>query len=436
MHKDHSTKDPRKKVLLDVDTGVDDAIGIIVAATAPEIELLGITTVSGNIDLASATVNTLRVLKLLGKEGQIPVHMGASKPLHRSVRYATEVHGATGLSGQLQDIAVDLPKGQSAEDFMIETIDQYPGEITLIMTAPQTNFAKALEKRPDLGKQLKEIIFMGGVVDGRGNESPRAEFNIAIDPEAAERVVHCGAKITMVGLDVTKKALLKRSDLGVTEGNLESDADADTKDQVEANAEAQIDANSKSSAESNTKANAKSSAKASAKASGKASAESNTKANAKDVAEANSQGDAETEANFLANADILADADAKADPNDQDQVKADADTDANNPIIDFVKKVTAAYMNRYHATHGVYACLMHDPLAVSLAIQPDFVKTRHHFVGIETNSTYCDGETVCDFKDHWMKERNVHVALELDSGAFIDFLVDRIRKAGDDLESS
>jgi len=310
----------RKKVLLDVDTGVDDAIGIIIAATAPEIELLGITTVSGNIDLASATVNTLRVLKLLGKEGQYPVHMGASKPLNRAVRYATEVHGATGLSGQLQDIALDLPKGQSAEDFMIETIDRHPGEITLIMTAPQTNFAKALEKRPDLGGKLKEIIFMGGVVDGRGNESPRAEFNIAIDPEAANRVLHCGAKITMIGLDVTEKALLTR-------GDLES-------------------------------------------------------------------------------------------------------LDANNPIVDFVKKVTFNYMSRYHDTHGEYACLMHDPLAVSIAVNPDFVKTYHHYVAVETNSTYCDGETVCDFKDQWMKEANVHVALELDRKAFIDFLLDRIEKAG------
>jgi len=321
----------RKKVLLDVDTGVDDAIGIIIAATAPKIELLGITTVSGNIDLASATVNTLRVLKLLGKGGQVPVHMGASKPLYRAVRYATEVHGATGLAGQLQDIAVDLPTGQSAEDFMIETIDRHPGEITLIMTAPQTNFAKALEKRPDLGGKLKEIIFMGGVVDGRGNESPRAEFNIAIDPEAANRVLHCGAKITMIGLDVTEKALLTREDLTFDNKNATHSATH--------------------------------------------SAE-------------------------------------------------------KNPIVDFVKKVTFNYMSRYHDTHGEYACLMHDPLAVSIAVNPDFVKTCHHYVAVETNSTYCDGETVCDFKDQWMKEPNVHVALELDREAFIDFLVDRIEKAG------
>jgi len=249
--------------------------------------------------------------------------MGASKPLHRSVRYATEIHGRTGLADQLQDIAVDLPKGTSAEDFMIDTIDQHPGEITLIMTAPQTNFAKALEKRPDLGKKLKEIIFMGGVVVGRGNESPRAEFNIAIDPEAAERVLHSGAKITMVGLDVTQQALLTREALQAV--------------------------------------------------------------------------------------------------------------DNENPVVDFVKKATADYMKRYFSTNGVHACLMHDPLAVSLAINPAFVKTRHHFVGVETKSTYCDGETVCDFKDHWKKEPNVHVALELDREAFIQFLLDRIEKAGDNL---
>ncbi|NBG89626.1 nucleoside hydrolase [Isachenkonia alkalipeptolytica] len=310
----------RKKVLLDVDTGVDDAIGIIVAATAPEIELLGITTVSGNIDLASATVNTLRVLKLLGKDGVYPVHMGASAPLYRKVRYATEVHGSTGLAGQLQEIPVDLPKNTAAEDFMIETIDQHPGEITLVMTAPQTNFAKALAKRPDIGRKLKEIIFMGGVADGRGNESPRAEFNIAIDPEAADRVLNCGAKITMVGLDVTQKALLTRKDLQALDGE--------------------------------------------------------------------------------------------------------------NPIVDFVKKVTADYMERHHSLQGIYGCLMHDPLAVSLAIDSGFVTTTPHFVAVETDSTYCDGETVCDFTDYWKKEANVHVAMELDREAFIDFLLNRIEKAG------
>ena len=315
----------RKKVLLDVDTGVDDAIGIIIAATAPEIQLMGITTVSGNIDLASATINTLRVLKLLGKSGQYPVHMGASSPLKRPVRYATEVHGKTGLSGQLQDLPVELPRETSAEDFMIDTIDRHPGEITLILTAPHTNFAKALEKRPDLGEKLGEIIFMGGVAEGRGNESPRGEFNIAIDPEAADRVLNCGAKITMVGLDVTKKALLRRKDLETL--------------------------------------------------------------------------------------------------------------DSGNPVVNFVKLVTADYMNRYHQTHGEYACLMHDPLAVSVAIDPSLVTTAHHFVAVETESTYCDGETVCDFNGYFQEPPNVHVALELNQQQFIFFLLNRIKKAGADLET-
>ena len=320
------TEDHRKKVLLDVDTGVDDAIGIIIAATAPEINLLGITTVSGNIDLPSATVNTLRVLKLLGKEGVYPVHMGASSSLCREVRYATEIHGSTGLAGQLQDIPVDLPRDTAAEDFIIETIDRHPGEITLIMTAPQTNFAKALEKRPDLGKKLKEIIFMGGVAEGRGNESPRAEFNIAIDPEAADRVLHCGAKITMVGLDVTRKALLTMEDLQAL--------------------------------------------------------------------------------------------------------------DSENPVVDFVQKVTGDYMQRYHTVNGIHGCLMHDPLAVSLAIDPSFVTTAHHYVAVETSSTCCDGETVCDFNDYWKKEANVHVAIKLDRRAFITFLLDRMEKAGVQDEST
>ncbi len=196
----------------------------MLACASPELDVQAITTVSGNIDLESATRNTLRVLKIIGHEN-VPVYAGERAPLKRNVRYATEIHGSTGLAGQLTDVEVNdklqnvLSSETSAIDFMIDTIKNNRNEITVIMTGPETNFAKAMEREPEIQNWVKEIIIMGGAADMRGNESPVAEFNIAIDPEAAHRVFSSNAKVTMVGLDVTTRALLTRDRIDEITGN-------------------------------------------------------------------------------------------------------------------------------------------------------------------------------------------------------------------------
>lgn len=200
-----------KKIILDVDTGIDDALGILLALGSKTLDVLGITTVSGNIDVRSATLNTLRVLSLINKIKDVPVYEGAKKPLVRSPRYAVEVHGASGMADQLLELPVSYENEMLAEDFMINQIKANPGEVTIVMTGPQTNLALALEKAPEIESLIDQVIVMGGVVSGRGNESPVAEFNIAIDPEAADRVFNASFKTTMVGLDVTKKALLTQA---------------------------------------------------------------------------------------------------------------------------------------------------------------------------------------------------------------------------------
>lgn len=200
-----------KKIILDVDTGIDDALGILLAISSDEIDLMGITTVSGNIDVDSSTNNTLRVLTLIGKVDEVNVYKGATKPMNRNARYATEVHGNSGMANQLLDIDVNYKNIMSAEDFIIKTVKENPNEITIVMTAPETNLAQALKKAPEIESLIKEVIIMGGVVTGKGNESPVAEYNIAIDPEAADIVFNSKFKVSMVGLDVTKKALLTDS---------------------------------------------------------------------------------------------------------------------------------------------------------------------------------------------------------------------------------
>lgn len=200
----------KKKVILDVDTGIDDALGILLAVKSGEMDVLGITTVNGNVSLDQATLNTCKILQLLEMEQEIPVIRGANKPLMRPTFFEHRVHGQDGLGGALLDMPVHVEAADGhAVDFIVDQVKQHAGEVTLVMTAPLTNLALAVMKYPELVHQVKEVIVMGGVVQGFGNVTPTAEFNIYVDPEAAKIVCQAGfPNLTLVGLDVTRKALL------------------------------------------------------------------------------------------------------------------------------------------------------------------------------------------------------------------------------------
>jgi inosine-uridine nucleoside N-ribohydrolase len=190
-------------ILLDCDPGHDDAIALLLALASPELELLGVTTVAGNQTLEKTTANAIRVLDFLGRD-DIPVAAGAPAPLVRDAYVAAYVHGETGLDGP------DLPPPQRerlqqhAVDFLAGTIRGRNGAVTLVPTAPLTNIALLLALHPDA--RPERIVLMGGAI-AEGNVTPAAEFNIWADPEAAARVFASGIDITMVGLDVTHKAL-------------------------------------------------------------------------------------------------------------------------------------------------------------------------------------------------------------------------------------
>ena len=201
-----------KKVIIDVDTGIDDAIGILLAEKSGEADILGITTVNGNTSLAQATVNTRKVTKLLGRD-DLKVIQGASRPLLREPFFEVSVHGNDGIGGALKDMDVEVRDEGFAPDFIIEQAKLHPGEITVILLAPLTNMALALRKEPRLKEWLKELVIMGGAVDHPGNITPTAEYNIYIDPEAAKMVFHSGVPITLVGLDVTSQTLLTKKDV-------------------------------------------------------------------------------------------------------------------------------------------------------------------------------------------------------------------------------
>ncbi|HET9508559.1 MAG TPA: nucleoside hydrolase [Gaiellaceae bacterium] len=186
-------------LVLDCDPGHDDAIALLLALASPEVELLGVTTVHGNQTLDKTTDNALRVLELVGR-ADVPVARGADRPLARELHVAAHVHGDSGLDGPELPPATGAPVEQRAVDFLLEHVDP---DVVLVAVGPLTNVALALDE----GLRPQRIVLMGGAI-GEGNMTPAAEFNIWADPEAAQRVFHAGVPVTMVGLDVTHRALL------------------------------------------------------------------------------------------------------------------------------------------------------------------------------------------------------------------------------------
>ncbi|UIN50164.1 nucleoside hydrolase [Bacillus safensis] len=302
-----------KKLILDVDTGIDDAIGILLAVKSKQFDILGITTVCGNVSVDAATLNTCKVLELVEADN-IPVIKGSATPLLRAPHYEHRVHGEDGIGGALKDVR---PKKTAdagfAPDFIIEQVLQYSNQVTLVLTGPLTNLALAVKKCPELIHHVKEVIFMGGVVKGQGNVSPVAEFNTYADPEAAKLVLDAGfPSLTQVGLDVTRQVLL-------------------TDERI--------------------------------------------------------------------------------------------DAIQNETLAAYIRESTSIYRQRYFERNGVWACAMHDPLAVSLAINKELVSTQAFHVEVETKSEFCDGQMICDFQHQWEKERNVQVCMNVDDEAFFDLLI-------------
>lgn len=190
------------RVILDVDTGVDDAMALALAVRLPGIELVAVTTVAGNVGIEHTTRNTRRVLAHLGA-GDVPIHRGLSRPLAGAAIDAAHVHGDTGLG----DLVLPEPAGADAlrrpfaPEALVDLINAEPGGITLVCVGPLTNLATAISLDPDLPGKIGRLVVMGGSL-GRGNVTPYAEFNIAADPEAAAQVF-AACPLEMVGLDVT-----------------------------------------------------------------------------------------------------------------------------------------------------------------------------------------------------------------------------------------
>jgi inosine-uridine nucleoside N-ribohydrolase len=195
-----------KSVILDADTGIDDALAIILLTRSPEIELRAITAVSGNVPVDKTSLNALKILAAL-KIKTVPVARGLGKPLLRDLNSAEEFHGTDGLGNSNLPLPEQGLDTRHAVDLLLEETSRSPGHITLIATGPLTNIATALVREPSLARNVRELVIMGGAYGltpyGYGNTNSVAEYNLFVDPEAASIVFRSGIPLTAVGLDVT-----------------------------------------------------------------------------------------------------------------------------------------------------------------------------------------------------------------------------------------
>lgn len=200
-----------RKIIIDTDPGQDDAVAILLALASPEeIELLGISCVAGNVPLELTARNARIVCELAGRS-DVPVFAGCDRPLGRELVTAENVHGKTGLDGPTLPEPQMALQDTHAVEFLIETLRREPkGTVTLVPIGPLTNIATAFKTAPDIIERLKEIVLMGGAYFAVGNVTPAAEFNIYVDPQAAEIVFTSGVPLTVMPLDVTHQVLVTK----------------------------------------------------------------------------------------------------------------------------------------------------------------------------------------------------------------------------------
>ena len=209
-----------RRVIIDSDPGIDDALALILALQSSRLQIEGITLVAGNVALDHCATNIFQILKSVHLEAPPPVARGCSKPLRRALTTASHVHGTDGL-GDISSIKESdgtyrypLPQEKAIEshasDFIANLLRKNPNEITIVALGPLTNIATAIQQDPEAMRQVHEIIVMGGSLNGKGNVTAVAEFNFFVDPDAAQVVISSGLPVTLVSLDVTHKTKIRR----------------------------------------------------------------------------------------------------------------------------------------------------------------------------------------------------------------------------------
>jgi purine nucleosidase len=210
---------PARPVILDVDTGIDDMIALLIAATAPELNLRGVTCVAGNVEIHNVARNTGKILRMVGR-GDVPVSIGAARPLQRRLRTAPETHGPTGtgyveLRGEDRALGTTEYTAIPASRYLTAHVNRHPGEVTIVALGPLTNLGAAVLSGTDLEHGAREVIWMGGTLEERGNTTETGEWNACVDPEAVEACLAHDAIDRIFPLDATQDIVFSMDDLGV-----------------------------------------------------------------------------------------------------------------------------------------------------------------------------------------------------------------------------
>jgi purine nucleosidase len=214
-----------RPLVMDVDTGIDDMIALMIAATSPELNLRGVTCVAGNVEIHHVARNTGKILRMLGR-GDVPVSIGAARPLQRRLRTAPDTHGPTGtgyveLRGEDRRLGTTEYTAIPASRYLAAHVDRHPGEVTIVALGPLTNLAMATANGTDLGGGAREVVWMGGTLSERGNTTETGEWNACVDPEAAEACLAAGALHRVFPLDATQDVVFTMDDLrGLPETHL------------------------------------------------------------------------------------------------------------------------------------------------------------------------------------------------------------------------
>jgi purine nucleosidase len=206
-----------RPLILDVDTGIDDMIALLIAATAPELNLRGVTCVAGNVEIHHVARNTGKILRMVGR-GDVPVSIGAARPLQRRLRTAPDTHGPTGtgyveLRGEDRRLGTTEYTAIPASRYIGAHVARHPGEISVVALGPLTNLAAAVQQGVDLAGGTREVIWMGGTLEERGNTTETGEWNACVDPEAVEACLRAGALHRIFPLDATQDIIFSMEDL-------------------------------------------------------------------------------------------------------------------------------------------------------------------------------------------------------------------------------
>ena len=211
-----SSPEPRP-LILDVDTGIDDMIALLIAATSPELNLRGVTCVAGNVEIHHVARNTGKILRMVGR-GDVPVSIGAAKPLQRRLRTAPDTHGPTGtgyveLRGEDRQLGTTEYTAIPASRYLGAHVSRHPGAMSVVALGPLTNLASASQHGVDLASGAREVIWMGGTLEERGNTTETGEWNACVDPEAVEACLRAGALHRIFPLDATQDIVFTMDDL-------------------------------------------------------------------------------------------------------------------------------------------------------------------------------------------------------------------------------